>query len=278
MTGTDLAVIEADELVEQPSDSLIPAESPADFMAQAGRVAVALVDLVEKRGLFTKMGNKKHLHVDAWCSLGALLGSVGGSSVFAVPDGDPEMIEVNGVAGVRVKMKAVTINGRVVGGATGFCMRDEPTWKNRPLYALAGMAETRATSRALRKPLGFIVELAGYAATSAEEMPREKIEDAEIIVDPDGRAFPDQREPAPGQFEPPPGAVDGDPNLATAAQLRNVNRLMGELVKQDETGQTTRDSLKAEVQLAFGVTSSKELTKLEASQVIDGFAVRAGEK
>ena len=35
------------------------------------------------------------------------------------------------------------------------------------------MAQTRATSKALRQPLGFIVQLAGFDPTPAEEMPRE---------------------------------------------------------------------------------------------------------
>jgi hypothetical protein len=36
------------------------------------------------------------------------------------------------------------------------------------------MAQTRATSRAIRLKLGYIVTLAGYEATAAEEMPREE--------------------------------------------------------------------------------------------------------
>jgi len=273
--STELEVYEAEAQIPA---TLIPSTSPKEFMEHAGKVAAALVDLVNKEHMYTVVGKGKHLHVDAWTSLGSLLGSVGGKSVYAVPDGDPEPVEIDGVKGVRAKMKAVTIDGHVVGGATGFCMRDEPTWKNRPFYALAGMAETRATSRALRKPLGFIVRLAGYAATGAEEMPRgneERIEDAEVITDPDGNVFPDQR-PVDSQFSAPAGATDErDPNLASDAQLKNIGRLMSKLEKADDN--VTRESLKAEVQLAYGVTSSKELTKKEASEVINGLKLRAGE-
>jgi hypothetical protein len=59
---------------------------------------------------------------------------------------------------------------RVLGIAENMCVRDEPTWKGREDYALRGMAQTRATSRALRIPLGFVMKLAGFEATSAEEM------------------------------------------------------------------------------------------------------------
>jgi hypothetical protein len=38
-------------------------------------------------------------------------------------------------------------------------------------YALRSMAQTRALSKCLRAPLGFIIQLAGFAATPAEEIP-----------------------------------------------------------------------------------------------------------
>jgi len=38
-------------------------------------------------------------------------------------------------------------------------------------FAIKSMAQTRALGKALRLPLGWIVSLAGYKATPAEEMP-----------------------------------------------------------------------------------------------------------
>ena len=46
----------------------------------------------------------------------------------------------------------------------------EKTWAGRDDYALRSMAQTRATSKAMRQPLGFIITLAGFDATPAEEM------------------------------------------------------------------------------------------------------------
>ena len=45
--------------------------------------------------------------------------------------------------------------------------------KPRDDYALRSMAQTRATSKALRQPLGFVMSLAGFDPTPAEEMPRQ---------------------------------------------------------------------------------------------------------
>jgi hypothetical protein len=72
--------------------------------------------------------------------------------------------------GWEARVEARTLAGDLVGAAEAECRRDEPTWAKRADYALRSMAQTRATSRALRGPLGFIVVLAGYSATAAEEM------------------------------------------------------------------------------------------------------------
>ena len=61
-------------------------------------------------------------------------------------------------------------DGREVGWGEGRCTRGERTWATRDDYALAGMAQTRGQSRALAAPLRFIVKLAGYASTPAEDL------------------------------------------------------------------------------------------------------------
>lgn len=166
--STDLEVIDHDtgEVLRAPAArTLFGTENPVEVLNHAREHARVLMDVVNEKNLYKRIGQSDHLLVEAWTMLGSQVG------VFAVADGDPEPVEIDGSSGFRVAVQAVTRNGDVVGRAVGYCMRDEPTWKNRPLHALAAMAETRATSRALRKPLGFIVQLAGYNPTAAEEMP-----------------------------------------------------------------------------------------------------------
>jgi hypothetical protein len=50
------------------------------------------------------------------------------------------------------------------------CTRSEGKWRTAGDYAIRSMAQTRAVSKALRLPLGFIMQLAGYSATPAEEI------------------------------------------------------------------------------------------------------------
>lgn len=61
-------------------------------------------------------------------------------------------------------------DGSPVGWGEGRCTRGERTWATRDDYAIAGMAQTRGQSRALAAPLRFIVKLAGYASTPAEDL------------------------------------------------------------------------------------------------------------
>jgi hypothetical protein len=75
--------------------------------------------------------------------------------------------------GWEARVEARTLAGQVVGAAEAECLRTEKTWSSRDDYALRSMAQTRAVSKALRGPLGFVVTLAGYEATPAEEMPAE---------------------------------------------------------------------------------------------------------
>jgi len=161
---SDMEVFDAEtgELVPVVSVTLFGTDVPQDVIRAAVERADALSAIVNERNLYTIIQGKKHPHVEAWTLLGSMLG------VFAVPE-EVEPVEIEGVPGFKATVKAVTRAGEIVGRSTAYCMRDENTWKNRSIHAVAGMAETRATSRALRKPLGFIMKLAGYDATGAEE-------------------------------------------------------------------------------------------------------------
>ena len=63
-----------------------------------------------------------------------------------------------------------TKNGAGAGWGQGRCTRGEASKVNQEDYALASMAQTRAQSRALGAPLKFVVKLAGYETTPAEEL------------------------------------------------------------------------------------------------------------
>lgn len=145
----------------QPPASLWGTTDPVEIIAEATRVANALKPIIVEQKLFTMIQGKAHVNVGGWQLLGTLVG------VFAVPT-HTEPCE----NGFMARCEARTYDGRVIGAADAMCTSDEKRgpWKNADPYALRSMAQTRATSKALKAPLGFVISLAGYEATPAEEM------------------------------------------------------------------------------------------------------------
>jgi len=157
--GTALVVRE-----EQVASLLVG--TPDDRVTQATQIANALAPVITGKHLYVDISGKRHVLYEGWATLGALVG------VFPVT---VETREDEGGAWARVEAR--TLAGAVVGAAEAVCSRDEPgkygkpgRWADAPRYALVSMAQTRAGSKALRMPLGFIVTLAGFEATPAEEM------------------------------------------------------------------------------------------------------------
>lgn len=150
--------------------TLFGTSDPVEVVVRATRHARALASVIEDRGLYTKISGRNHVRVEGWTLLGSMVG------VFAVPVWSRPVPEdwrdrgLDGPEGWQARVEARTINGQIVGAATASCMRSESNWASRDEYALESMAQTRATSKALRLPLGFVIVLAGYDATPAEEL------------------------------------------------------------------------------------------------------------
>ena len=154
------------EAVVVQSQELAPAglfktDDPVEVVERATRVADALKDVISKRELYTMIQGKPHVRVEGWQLVGAMLG------VTAVC---VETVEVEG--GWKATVEARTADGRVIGSASALCTKNEKRgpWKSADDYARLSMAQTRATSKALKGPLGFVISLAGYQTTPAEEM------------------------------------------------------------------------------------------------------------
>ena len=148
------------QLIEQQQTSLIDAP-PAERIATAARIADELKRIVDQQQLYTKIGAGKHVHVDGWVLLGNLCG--------VVPREVALTEDAEGNAFAEVELIRIS-DGGVVGRASGMCGVDEPTWSTRPRYARRSMAVTRAAGKAFRLSFSWVMTLAGYAPTPAEEM------------------------------------------------------------------------------------------------------------
>ncbi len=146
-----------------PPPTLFGTSDPAEVIAKATAVASALKDVLKRQGLISNIQGKEYPKCEAWTLLGTILG------VFPVLQWTKDLEN-----GYEARVEAKTKDGAVVGAAEAICTRAEKNWSNRDDFALKSMAQTRATAKALRMPLGFVMTLAGYQATPAEEMDFER--------------------------------------------------------------------------------------------------------
>jgi hypothetical protein len=121
--------------------------------------------------------------------------------------------------------------------AYGLCSSTEPNWANKPEFQLMSMAQTRAAGKVLRLLLGWIVTLAGYEPTPAEEM---------VIEDPS----PDRGNAGGAQQQ---------------AQSQRQRREESENPELPETRELARAHLNAEVPRAWlqtpGLLETRELAR-----------------
>jgi hypothetical protein len=157
-----LAVIDPDEPEEAGPQSLtlFGTADPLLVIGKASRVALALAQVIKQQLLYTQIGTKEYVHVEGWTLLGSMLG--------VTPQIEWTRKLENGWEARAIAVYNGT--GATVGAGEAQCLYTEAKWKNRDDFALRAMAQTRAVSRALRGPLGFVVVLAGFAATPADEM------------------------------------------------------------------------------------------------------------
>ena len=140
--------------------TLFRTDEPNAIVERASAQANALAKVIKKQRLAVNIGGREHVRIEGWTLLGTMLG------VFPVVVWTRPYMDV----GWEARVEARTLAGAIVGAAEAECLRLEDNWQDRPDYALRSMAQTRAVSKAMRLPLGFIMAMAGYEATPAEEM------------------------------------------------------------------------------------------------------------
>jgi len=156
--NTELVVVPPAEVAR-----LDDSNTPEALIAFASRMATALADVVNRQHLFQVIGGRKYPMVEAWSTIARMDGVVAREASTPVrrDDGSYEAI----VELVRLS------DGAVIGRASAICgMPDDRPWAQRAEFNRRSMAVTRATSRAFRQQYSWIMSLAGYEPTPAEEM------------------------------------------------------------------------------------------------------------
>ena len=133
---------------------------PEEVIERASQIATQLAKIIKHRQLSTRIRDKDHVRVEGWTTLGAVLGVIPRErNTTRTEQGFESYVEL-----IR------TSDGVVVGGASAICSWAEPRWSKADDYAVRSMAITRATGKAYRLGFSWIMVLAGYSPTPAEEM------------------------------------------------------------------------------------------------------------
>lgn len=133
--------------------------SPSDIMNFATNLKKMIID----NKLYTDIRGKNYVNVEGWQIAGAFTGTFPVvEKVMNLSDGD----YYNYRAEVSLRDK----DGNKVGSGVAICTNQEAGKKNFDEYAVASMAQTRAVGKAYRMKIGWLLKVAGYETTPAEEM------------------------------------------------------------------------------------------------------------
>lgn len=121
--------------------------------------------IITENNYFTVISGKNYVNVEGWTIAGAFAG------LNAIIE---EVKDLSNVQEKEIKWsaKAVIYNrkGQAVGVGYAVCSNKEAKKKSFDEYAVLSMAQTRAIGKAYRNKIGWIMKLAGYDTTPAEEM------------------------------------------------------------------------------------------------------------
>ena len=162
----------------------IMVRKPKEVLAEAVMAAEALAEVIKKKVKPVIFNGEQYLEFEDWQTC-AKFYNLSVRVIWTRP------IEIGGAIGFEAGAEVVNnLTGMIVSAAEAMCLNDEDKWNKRtkyewnpktkmrekvgevavPLFQLRSMAQTRACAKAFRNVLAWVVVLAGFKATPAEEM------------------------------------------------------------------------------------------------------------
>jgi len=257
------------------------AGKPEEILSVAQERARALKDLVSKKARPVVLNGEQYLEYEDWQTLARFFG-------YTVKTYNVIPVEINGVIGAKASADVIDRNGNVIGGAEAYCMRDEDMWNKRPKYEyrngkkvkvgevdvpwyqLASMAQTRAGAKALRNVLSWVVVLAGYKPTPAEEI---------IINDRAEESIEVPVEPVEKHTEEPVEKINAPIPEKKHDKSFEEKKIQESQIKaifflaREKLGLSDTDAVKSKISEILGksIGSIKDLSYEDASAVINYF-------
>lgn len=130
----------------------------------AMQFATSLKKLIVQNKLYSNIKGKNYVNVEGWQIAGAFTGT------FPVVEKVEELPAKPGECKYRAEVSLRDNGGKMVGYGVAICSNREAGKKNFDEYAVASMAQTRAVGKAYRLKIGWLLKVAGYETTPAEEM------------------------------------------------------------------------------------------------------------
>lgn len=196
-------------------------KEPEQVLADAQKAAKALKSVLELKPNKVVFNNEQYLEREDWGTVARFYGCTAKSI-------ETRYVEFGNVRGWEAVAVVIDANMNEIGRAESMCLSDEENWGEvpkyewqdeldeqgkkiwdrslragkggyrgkrvlvgttpKPLFQLRSMAQTRAEAKALKSVFGWVVVLAGYKPTPAEEMT--------------GHEFDNQEEPKPQVQQP----------------------------------------------------------------------------
>ena len=176
-TTSEIATVEPNQNL--PDYAILNPEIPMSAkIGVATNVANHLAPLVRSQGLTVKGLNGRnkeaeYVTVEGWEVLGTFLGIVPVTTTIAEIKNDKERV-VGYRARATLYQNPIIENDEIVGG-TVIARAEAQANKQgfqKDLFAIESMAQTRALGKAYRMGLAWVMKMAGFEGTFAEDMPK----------------------------------------------------------------------------------------------------------
>jgi hypothetical protein len=178
---------ESQEIIEIPAYEIGVIRAPKAILDEARIAAKALMEVVRQKPKPVIMNGEHYLEFEDWQTVAKFYGIT--AKVVKTT-----FIDLGGVKGFEATAEAIRLSdGMAISAADAMCLNDEDKWSTRtkyeyvdgnkvkvgdvpvPLFQLRSMAQTRAAAKCLRNVLAWVVVLAGFKPSVAEEMTGDEV-------------------------------------------------------------------------------------------------------
>lgn len=191
-----------------------------------------LKQLIVDNHLYTDIKGKNYVNVEGWQIAGAFIGI--SPTVEVV-----ENLSQGTFYKYRAEVSLRDKEGNKVGYGVAICTNKEAGKHNFDEYAVCSMAQTRAIGKAYRMRIGWLLKVAGYETTPAEEM--DAVMEAQTVKKPKAKPEFSMREVS--------YAIDTLEQAETIGELKVKFGTLGDVKKHPDVI-AKKDEMKAKLQEA----------------------------